>query len=632
MEALERRRLLSFTPLGGEVAVPGTATAADFDLAVAGNGSYIVVSHLSSGNNDSIVAVRYSSAGEQIGAPSTLDTFSGPGNAVSVSMDADGDAVVAYEAAADTISVVRIDKSGGVSGPTVVASLPAPASALTTPSVSMDSGGGFFVAWIQWDDDGGVSIQARAFDAAGAPRAAQFAAVSLTAVESMSGSELEIDSRPDGSGAVVIYTEIDGIGRAHPQFGLMTTSAAIGGTHGIESAFGDSGGGRAVAVYPDGSFVLGYEQFDTVAAGADVLLGWADFVRRFDATGEPVGPEIELGESLPGSDPVKKFIDSVALEVMPDGGFAAAFVQVVDGVHTLYARRYDAAGVSDESGPVPLGLNVTATIEGSPQLHVPSIGVAADGRTVVLSRATSSGPIQFQRLTTDPAEATLVENGILFVRGTAANDSLAIAIDGSDIVVTGGSQTRTFNAADVNVIIADGFGGDDTITNGTSLKATLRGGNGSDTIFGGSGEDRIHGGVGNDSLWGRDSADKIFGEDGVDSCYGNGGNDRIEGGAQGDHIRGNGGRDRMFGNGGHDRLYGGASGDFIYGQAGNDQILGEGGNDRLYGDDGFGDTLRGGAGDDVFITLDSVADHLFGDGGHDTFNGDDSDVLTSIET
>jgi ELWxxDGT repeat protein len=236
------------------------------------------------------------------------------------------------------------------------------------------------------------------------------------------------------------------------------------------------------------------------------------------------------------------------------------------------------------------------------------------------------------------------------VNGTAGDDTVTLTRDGEFLVVSRNGKNETERLQPGETIQIDGFDGNDTIdgsamdvtleiqagngddsVTGGSARDTIAGVAGSDSIFGGDGSDRVDGGVGNDSVWGNNGADTVLGGDGVDSLYGNGGNDRLEGGANSDHMRGNGGRDTMYGNGGNDRLYGGASGDRIYGQAGNDQILGEGGNDRLYGDDGYADTLTGGAGDDFFVTLDSVADQLFGDGGRDSLTGDDADVRNSVE-
>ncbi|MEA2709715.1 MAG: hypothetical protein QOF78_2316, partial [Phycisphaerales bacterium] len=236
------------------------------------------------------------------------------------------------------------------------------------------------------------------------------------------------------------------------------------------------------------------------------------------------------------------------------------------------------------------------------------------------------------------------------VSGTAGDDDITITVEGiyflfsrngkNEAIIRNPGEGVHVNAFDGNdrvdastlpvyVVVHAGEGNDSVATG--SAGDTIAGVGGADTLYGGGGDDRVDGGAGNDSVWGNEGNDTVIGQAGVDSLYGNGGNDRLEGGNNSDHMRGNGGRDRMFGGGGNDRLYGGASGDWLYGQAGNDQLLGEGGTDRLYGDDGASDTLRGGAGDDLFFTLDGVIDQLFGDGGHDTATGDDGDVLSSIE-
>ncbi|MEO6436055.1 MAG: calcium-binding protein, partial [Tepidisphaeraceae bacterium] len=340
----------------------------------------------------------------------------------------------------------------------------------------------------------------------------------------------------------------------------------------------------------------------------------------------PLGEEIELGESLPGEG-LDKHVYGADVDVMADGGFVASFGQDVEGANTAYARRYDAAGAS-VGGPVVVGAHFQPGANDSGDVYSPHIGAGAGGTVVVTRLADRNDLVRVRRLSSD---SVTLERGALSILGSAGDDTITVSLSGSNIVVTNGSTDRTFAAADVQFISINSFGGDDRVTNDTSLPSTLSGGEGDDTIFGGGGSDRIRGEAGRDSLWGRDGNDRLFGDEGVDSLYGNGGRDRIDGGPNSDHIRGNGGRDKLFGGHGHDRLYGGAAGDWIYGQASNDQILGEGGNDRLYGDDGGADTLRGGAGDDVFITLDGVIDELFGDGGDDSAIADEDDVLISIK-
>src|SRR5688500_7842822 len=76
IEPLEPRRLMSFTPIGGERTVP--IEGHQPDLAVAGDGSFLVggVEGTRLDEPMALVAVRYSAAGEQIGDRLTLTTSS----------------------------------------------------------------------------------------------------------------------------------------------------------------------------------------------------------------------------------------------------------------------------------------------------------------------------------------------------------------------------------------------------------------------------------------------------------------------------------------------------------------------------------------------------------------------------
>jgi Ca2+-binding RTX toxin-like protein len=625
-QPLEKRLLLAFAPISGEQLVTGPTSVKAYDLAVAGDGSYLVTT-IEDAANPTLTAVRCSATGQQLGQPLTLDTLQNNfnGAAVSVAMDADGDAVVAYMLNVEEIYAIRISKTDVVSPRQRIDQTSGDEAEFFWPSVSMDAAGGFFVGWIAYPDTGHVdTIHLRAFDATGAARAAEFVATGTTSVED-TFSQLDVAANPDGSGAVFSFSRIVSIPYFDTiEYGRVSTTALLGEVQGVAGAAGFPAAN--VATHVDGSFVIGFTR-----SGGDIdprapQPDFAGYVQRFDAQGGTIGDAIELGGSLPGSG-LQKHISAVSVDTIPDGGFVAAFTQTVGDTTTVYAQRYGAAGVADPSGPIAIGSGVTRET---------AVGVANDGRTVVANlrgttRPDASGLLFLRRLANDPADVAALENGVLYVLGTNAADTVTIAHDGADIVVTRNGASERFAGGDVNVIDADGFGGDDTITKDVALRSTLRGGAGDDTIFGGALEDRLHGGTGDDSLWGRDAADSIFGEDGVDSLYGNGGNDRLEGGAQGDHMRGNDGKDKLLGNGGHDKMYGGANADRLWGGPGNDRLFGEGGADRLYGDDSFVDSLYGGAGDDVFITLDGVIDHLFGDGGTDTATADEDDLLMSIE-
>src|SRR5215212_2667181 len=91
IESLERRRLLSLALVGADATVPtepaGEATC--IDVAVAADGSYLVASDVFTlteseffpSGTTTVQVVRYSSAGQQLGAPITLAAFgAGSGN------------------------------------------------------------------------------------------------------------------------------------------------------------------------------------------------------------------------------------------------------------------------------------------------------------------------------------------------------------------------------------------------------------------------------------------------------------------------------------------------------------------------------------------------------------------------
>jgi Ca2+-binding RTX toxin-like protein len=122
---------------------------------------------------------------------------------------------------------------------------------------------------------------------------------------------------------------------------------------------------------------------------------------------------------------------------------------------------------------------------------------------------------------------------------------------------------------------------------------TLTGGFGTDTLLGGSGDDYLFGADGNDTL---------KGAIGSDILVGGGGNDGLDGGAGDDVLDGGDGSDNLSGDYGDDWLFGGAGNDTLSGGAGMNRVYGGDGNDILQSYSAVGDSLDGGAGDDVIYT------------------------------
>ncbi len=146
--------------------------------------------------------------------------------------------------------------------------------------------------------------------------------------------------------------------------------------------------------------------------------------------------------------------------------------------------------------------------------------VGGDGNDVALT--TLSGP-----------EANLQE-GILFVGGTAGDDQIDVHPDGE--VTVNGESLGTFPRA--TRIRVYGLSGNDRIRIDPMLvlPAELYGGWGDDTIDSGPGDDVLQGGPGDDVLQGGEGDDTIDAGPGNDLLQGGAGNDVLQGGPDADTI------------------------------------------------------------------------------------------------
>lgn len=163
----------------------------------------------------------------------------------------------------------------------------------------------------------------------------------------------------------------------------------------------------------------------------------------------------------------------------------------------------------------------------------------------------------------------------------------------------------------------------------------------------GAGDDRIIDGSGDDTIYAGDGNDEVQGNDGADTIYGGAGNDDIEGGGGTDLIHGGAGEDFLAGydvsglaahstsvgsdDGAGDTIFGGDGNDEIRGGKGGDSLGGDSGNDSLFGGDDH-DTIDGGTGNDTIQGGDGN-DTLTGGDGNDTFDfvrGGDDDVVTDF--
>jgi Ca2+-binding RTX toxin-like protein len=225
-----------------------------------------------------------------------------------------------------------------------------------------------------------------------------------------------------------------------------------------------------------------------------------------------------------------------------------------------------------------------------------------------------------------------LDNGILRIIGRAGDDTLTIAqldnlISPFNLIVTLNGDNEQFKRSDVDAVIIDLGGGDDTADCGDLTKPLiLLGGDGNDTLTGGQANQLIVGGRGDDSIscsTGRKARNLVIGGAGDDTITATGqsldssdmnviilcgagddtvqtsrSTDTIVGGEGDDHIDAGSGDDAIQGDAGNDTIMGGAGNDKINGGAGDDWLIGNAGNDTIPTGPGR-DTIDGGSGNDV---------------------------------
>lgn len=219
----------------------------------------------------------------------------------------------------------------------------------------------------------------------------------------------------------------------------------------------------------------------------------------------------------------------------------------------------------------------------------------------------------------------------------------ADSLDGGpgDDRIYGGSEVDTIAGGEGNNSLY-GESGDDDITSGSGNdfivggndNDKIRAGAGDDRIFGdepqggGSGQDYILAGIGSDSVAAGAGHDQIYDE--IDNALSETATIAAEDGSDTIRLRGEpsggantrttikagAGDDYVYGSNGPDLIFGNEGDDLIFGFNDNDTILGGGGNDRISGAFGptshfAGDSIRGGAGADVFAKADVAAGDVY---------------------
>jgi Ca2+-binding RTX toxin-like protein len=292
-------------------------------------------------------------------------------------------------------------------------------------------------------------------------------------------------------------------------------------------------------------------------------------------------------------------------------------------------------------GRITLRIGTTVSV-----INYQGIAAKISDSLVAISRLYSFGSTNDTISLSDEVAA---DNGVMrLVGGTSSTPVVFLAPSGSlAINANDGDDTVTLSSVDAlfaaSVLVTGDNGNDLLDATALTVRVSLQGGAGADSLLGGSGDDELNG---------HSEDDFLSGGAGHDVLYGGAGNDLLQGGAGNDTILGQAGNDSLSGGLGDDSLDGGTgSGDLLVESADANltltktQLLGLGtdswkGIESALLTGGAGDniidatafagsvTLDGGAGNDSLSGSATKSNLLIGGDGNDTIKGGNQpDVL-----
>ena len=227
--------------------------------------------------------------------------------------------------------------------------------------LAMAPGGKFVVSWGELRPDFNFDVAARRFAAGGAARGDEFVLSAAT-----TGSQFlpSVGIADDGS-FVATYVGYNAQGE-RGLFGLRFDDQARpqGAEFRVTGSPTDLVGQPLVRVAPDHTFIVSWTGAFTPPADVPV------FVRRFDASGSPFGPQFRV--NAPGV----SFYPATAFD--GSGRFVVAWAGSPDGYsYDIHARRFDAQGV-------PLGAEFLVNTSTTGTQYLPAVASDAVGNFVVV--------------------------------------------------------------------------------------------------------------------------------------------------------------------------------------------------------------------------------------------------------
>ena len=391
-----------FRPVGSEFQVNTYTSYAQFAPAVAidADGNFVVVweSNLSGGTDVdfSVQGQRYASDGAALGGQFQVNTYTTSTQASpSVAVDADGDFVVVWasdgsqgtDSARSSIQGQRYASDGSTRGAEFQV------NSFTTgrqryPAVALAPDGDFVVVWQSNGspdtDSASSSIQGQRFASDGSVLGGQFQVNSYT-TSSQGVPAVAVDSDGD---FVVVWQSNGSPDTDSSDFSVQgqryaSDSAALGGQFQVNSYTPESQRAPAVALAPDGDFVVVWQ--NNSSPGTDPSIQG----QRYASEGSALGGQFQVNSLTTNLQ-----VDPV-VAVAADGDFVVVWQSNGPpgtglASKSLQGRRYTSDGLA-------LGGQVQVNSYTTSFPVLPSVALDADGDFVVVWQSVGSRSIQGQR-------------------------------------------------------------------------------------------------------------------------------------------------------------------------------------------------------------------------------------------
>jgi hypothetical protein len=338
----------------------------------------------------------------------------------SISADADGDFVVVWSSIYQDgvggygIFGRRFD-SHGVSLGTEFQVNVRTADSQARPSVSREVDGDFVVVWESFQQDGdGYGIFGRRFNATGTPVGGEFLVNSFTASNQRYPA---VAVSPDGRFVVSWQTFVDGglLSVGARRFG--STGAAIGGEFRVNTYTPGNQFNPAVTAASNGSFTIAWESTGQDGEGNGV------FAKRFDSAGVALAGEFQVNTQTSGAQ------RSPSIDASGSGSFVVAWRSFgQDGSHYgVFGRRFDAAGV-------PQAFEFRANVFITENQTQPSVAVEGDGDFLIAWESVGQDGIFARRFDSGgvPVASDFQVNS--YVTGSQINTAASASDDGKIVV------------------------------------------------------------------------------------------------------------------------------------------------------------------------------------------------------